>query len=779
MEGEVGMSTDAEGDEETCATGSSSEEEANHSSGEVPRNDGSAWIPEQDAISSLDGNGIDLPRDNGDHDHLVQTILELRFQNECFKTQIQDLQVHYLRGREDHVEHGAVENGEAVPFGDSTELREKVRILTQQIKEQKETQVAADDALKHLRSACDEADAKVAELSAKLMEAEKIKDREIRERDEKYSELDSKLGRLHKRAKQRIQELQKEKDDVEANLREVNEKAAQLSSQLALVQQELERNRQKASEALRSLDSERQQLRTTNNKLRDNLDELHRSVEAKETALEGVQQALAEKEQMLHDMQGLLQSMDEKRQASIVEISSKHQKQVESLEAQLADAIADRSKAAETISSLQAVIAEKESQIAELDAASSGEAARLGAALEAAKGEVLNLKNEHEKEKDNWEASILALKAKLEESENGCLRSEIESAKTRSELELQLAVLNQQLNAKDSELLAVKDEVSNLEKEFSSYKVRAHALLQKKEAELSAAKETQLIQALEAAVKEAETDLAAATLDRDRAYQDLNDFHSKHDEEINARDKALSIAEKKISDMEANLSAVRSLHLSEKEAWQQSLKNMEQTWRLKCEALEAQVNEASEKSLEKELESFKLQYKQLKEEHDSFRDIAEKMVDAKDKEIAKLLDEKDNLQRTMHARPQLLARQQALRDEQLAQSQRHILALQEEIEELEHENRLHSQQEAVLKAELRDMERKQKREGIDMTYLKNVILKLLETGEVEALLPVVATLLQFSPDEIKKLQDTYKAVAASADIASPGSRSLLSRFSFS
>lgn len=37
-------------------------------------------------------------------------------------------------------------------------------------------------------------------------------------------------------------------------------------------------------------------------------------------------------------------------------------------------------------------------------------------------------------------------------------------------------------------------------------------------------------------------------------------------------------------------------------------------------------------------------------------------------------------------------------------------------------------QEAMLKAELRNMERMKKREGVDMTYLKNVILKLLETG---------------------------------------------------
>lgn len=34
----------------------------------------------------------------------------------------------------------------------------------------------------------------------------------------------------------------------------------------------------------------------------------------------------------------------------------------------------------------------------------------------------------------------------------------------------------------------------------------------------------------------------------------------------------------------------------------------------------------------------------------------------------------------------------------------------------------------MLKEEVRNMERMQKRGGVDMTYLKNVILKLLETG---------------------------------------------------
>ena len=44
---------------------------------------------------------------------------------------------------------------------------------------------------------------------------------------------------------------------------------------------------------------------------------------------------------------------------------------------------------------LQGLVAEKESKIAEMDAASSGEAARLKAAVETVKGELIHLKHEH------------------------------------------------------------------------------------------------------------------------------------------------------------------------------------------------------------------------------------------------------------------------------------------------------------------------------------------------------------------------------------------------
>ncbi|XP_042500883.1 protein GRIP-like [Macadamia integrifolia] len=231
------------------------------------------------------------------HDQLVQMVIELNFQNIYLKAHIEGLKTLQLDSSgicgtkiETEQEGSVTENVK--------ELHEKIESLNRELLEQKQAQDAAEDALKHLRAAYSEADAKAQELSAKLAEVEQKMDQEIKERDEKYNELDSKFGRLHKRAKQRIQEIQKEKDDLEARLHDVNEMAERASSQQTSLQQELERTRHHANESLRTMDVERQQLRTANNKLRETVDEIRRSLGAKENALEGLQQSLFEKEQV-------------------------------------------------------------------------------------------------------------------------------------------------------------------------------------------------------------------------------------------------------------------------------------------------------------------------------------------------------------------------------------------------------------------------------------------------------------------------------------------------
>lgn len=751
------------------------------------------------------------PHEINTQDQFLEMVLDFSFQIDYMKSHFKELiNVQADFGGHYQLERGIHKDEEA--YEDVKTLHAKIDTLNRELLEERQTRGAAEEALKHLRAVYIEADAKSQELSAKLAEAQLKMDEQLKERDVKYSDLDSKFTRLHKRAKQRIQEVQKEKEDLEAQFRDVNEKSERALLQQSTLQEELERTRQQANETLKVMDIERQQLRSANNKLRDNLEELRCSLQPKEDAIGTLQNSVFEKEQLLENMQELLKAAEEKRQASVAELHSKHHKHIESYEAQLADIISERSKATETISTLQKMVANRESKIADMDAASSGEVARLKAAMETVKGELIQLNQEHEKEKESWQAALQSLNWKLEVADSNCIRAEIEAAKMKSQLESELSAKTRLLNMRDTEILTAKEEIRQLESEFASYKVRAHALLQRKDAELEAAKNNELLRDQEEALKEAEKEISSASAERDKALQDLKNALDDHEKEISTRDLALSKAEQQIKNMEKNLNSLLSSHASEKDTWEKNQQNLEEAWRLRYEALKAQNQLASSENPQKEMEGLKLHYKKLKEEHDAFRDLADKMIEEKDTEISRLLNDNKNLHQSLSSKtlvnsidnqntvPQkqdvpnlstsaaehqilILARQQAQREEELAQSQRHILVLQEEIEELERENRLHSQQEAMLKEEVRNMERMQKRGGVDMTYLKNVILKLLETGEVGALLPVVAMLLQFSPEEMQKCQQAYRssteAQSTSATDATGSGISLFSRFSFS
>jgi len=91
------------------------------------------------------------------------------------------------------------------------------------------------------------------------------------------------------------------------------------------------------------------------------------------------------------------------------------------------------------------------------------------------------------------------------------------------------------------------------------------------------------------------------------------------------------------------------------------------------------------------------------------------------------------------------AQQQAAKEEEIARVRQKVTELSEALKEAEEMEKLHLQQEAVLKEQIREFERAQRREGANLEYLKNIIVRLLETNERESLIPVLATLLQFTP----------------------------------
>lgn len=69
----------------------------------------------------------------------------------------------------------------------------------------------------------------------------------------------------------------------------------------------------------------------------------------------------------------------------------------------------------------------------------------------------------------------------------------------------------------------------------------------------------------------------------------------------------------------------------------------------------------------------------------------------------------------------------------------------------------------MAKLEIAELQRKGKREGLDLTYLKNVILGGFASGELPAnssMLPVLGRLLEFSSEELDRVRNPRKRTSA-------------------
>ncbi|KAL2650220.1 hypothetical protein R1flu_018348 [Riccia fluitans] len=745
------------------------------------------------SLSSGEVNGVPAHEEVQSKEFLPSTeeektlLTELKAQNESLLIQLEE-----LRSQQAQRDGGDLRAlSEATPVAVGADTLQDISVLKEKLQESMNAQLAAEEEMKHLSDLRNKALQKIELLTVELEEGRKKLEDETKSRDEKYAELDAKFGRLQKRAKQRIQEVQKEKEDAEAQLTAAGEKAAQALSKQAALQDELDRSRVQAGEALRSLSAERQELRMTNNKLKEEIEELRRMLDAKEHNLAESRRIASEKDQMVLEMTNQEKELEAKHEAALSDLKEKHQKEVEDLKGQMADGVAESIKLAETISALQGAIAAKESKLAELEAASSGEVVRLGASLEAAKGELLRLEQEQNKEREGWQASLEKLKTKLESTEQALHQQEVETAEMRTLLESELEKKRQALSALQAELVAANEQASRVADDLAAYKVRAYALLQRKEAELAAAKDVEVAAAQEASLKDAKREAAVAAAERDAARKALQEAVSEYETKLAARGVALLDAEQRIKDAVIKLEVTKAQMVAEQVEWQSRLEEVEATWRLRHESLEGKVKDTVQADLRREYKELLSDYENVKREFESFREMVDEMIEDKDKEISRLLEDNSTLHKSLQQQQEdtksqentvqtsepksqvvdasdaasmvalaehqilLLARQQAQREEEVSQCRRHIQALQEEIAELERENRLHSQQEQLLKEEVRNLERAHKRDGVDMTYLKNIILKLIETGEVEALLPVIGLLLQFSPEELKRCHDIY------------------------
>eukprot|EP00743_Colponemidia_sp_Colp-15_P008987 GILK01009806.1.p1 GENE.GILK01009806.1~~GILK01009806.1.p1 ORF type:complete len:1013 (-),score=320.45 GILK01009806.1:160-2823(-) len=109
------------------------------------------------------------------------------------------------------------------------------------------------------------------------------------------------------------------------------------------------------------------------------------------------------------------------------------------------------------------------------------------------------------------------------------------------------------------------------------------------------------------------------------------------------------------------------------------------------------------------------------------------------------------------------AQVQAQRDEELNRLRHELKDLSDSLRNAQEAERAMQDKIERLQKEKEDRDRAERREiigsGLNLEYLKNIVLKFVETGtpgssEHEALLPVLFTLLQFSPEEVRQVQES-------------------------
>lgn len=383
------------------------------------------------------------------------------------------------------------------------------------------------------------------------------------------------------------------------------------------------------------------------------------------------------------------------------------------------------------------------------------------------------LKNEVEFERNRFKKALVELKRRNE----ALTKEKEEIHKAKTDLEIQIEALRAEAVAESRKAQEAKTLAEQTSSAFKEYKQRAHMLLKSKEDELKEGR---------SAVKEEfDKELADACAEKEKAskqVQELTEELETLKAEVAAK---VHTAEKRYKDELAEVNRELEIH---KEHARTSTRQYEQlrirydSYEDRYQSLKNELAEAKSSASRKdqsEMEGLKMTLDRSEKERKSLEEVNEVMqgeiVDLKAiiQQLKLTLAMKSTtLQTTLgDVTPEGINVQQngEIRDEdtqklqeQLAAATRKVSAAEREVDDLEKEVALHSAQEKALKETVRDLQRELERiklasKTIDMEYFKNILLKLFETGEEESILPVVGTILQFSPDELRRCQEAIMA----------------------
>ena len=680
------------------------------------------------------------------------------------------------------------------------EEEKRLNYLESQVRElQAECEVASGRA--------QEAEALEADLQAKVEEAVGESDRLSRRLSESEARLsEALLAAASSEASAEVVEGDaEEKDAVIRGLREELERAKAESIELRAeiegaaaggVDAEAEAA---LREEVRSLQAERDRL---SGELQSSKDLLRESSETNERAKSNVEDlkkkflATAKKKQLefkskIDQLQRRLAEQQESARAALAEAgegSKNGQVEAEALRTEK-EALEARTKELEALAETQrGVIADLEGRA---KAAEEGQGQRQ-------EGQAKKLK-----------AAVLELKRKLDKSEKARQRDAKELARAQASLDGEREKMRQAEEASGHQ-------TSRLESELKTYKARAHMLLQQKEDQLKNTVSTEMADQYRDRISSLETEVEELVGGRkglEQAYAELRERHGRELADLAEVHRAeLATKEGEALEREREASRAEEGARADAEEARAALAKADGAaaeLREACRSLEGERDEAKA-----DLSALRDQHEALEKEYKLYRETQEDLVQEKERELSELsasLRDSQTLaaykdtagpsgsQAAAAAAPKppaaspeapkpaglplsepssgfsleddLLkditssniieaAKLQASRDAFLGEYISRIAELEGEALEYQKEIEMREQLESVLKEELRKKEREEtrsnlKESGSEMEYMKNIILKLLETGDHEVLLPVVSKLLALSPEETQRVKKAY------------------------
>uniref|UniRef100_A0A061QX10 Protein grip n=1 Tax=Tetraselmis sp. GSL018 TaxID=582737 RepID=A0A061QX10_9CHLO len=494
--------------------------------------------------------------------------------------------------------------------------------------------------IEELEAAVGEAKRRASEAAAAAEEARahvQMRDKELSRMKEDFAYMEEQVKGAKAQSGETVSQLQ-------AELEAAQKKLSARDYEVSNLKQDLE-------EATQTCKETEKQLETVRTKARDERDRLTARLEDEVQRLEDAHR------QALEEMRADLVAEHE---TDIAHLKESHEAALTRVRSQLEAVERERDEANEAAVKADASLEEAKAVSRESTEQAEGRAAQLAREAEQAAAQLDQLRKDQEAEREKVKRAMADLKKKAERAERAQRKAETSAAEMRGKNEAEKEALRSENLSVSTQLALAREEVQRVERELREYRARAHALLQRKEAELhsrisgtgSAGDDTE---SLRDAAREAQAMLKQAMEERDqmaRSLEEAEDRWAKEAEELQsaaaAREDELAgqlsssraVAERSAHAVEAALEAAdaRAAH---EESSARSLGRVPERPQRASGPDEAPQG-SSVRALQAKLDA-------VTEEFQAFRQTSMEMAEAKDAEVSKLLESNAKLREELVA----------------------------------------------------------------------------------------------------------------------------------